>query len=140
MSNPIPLGCPSPADLQASPGLRPEVTQAEAENVGNSQEAPAEPGAASPPLANIGRRKTADDLFELIPSESPIQQAKLFEAARASGINEKYARKFLSVLIADRRILVRKIPRSKAKCALGFMRAPAQVESRYTAEELSPTS
>ncbi len=71
---------------------------------------------------NVGKGKTPADLFELIPSDLPIQQAKLFEAARAAGINQKYARQFLSVLIADRRISVQKIPRSKAKSALGYVR------------------
>jgi hypothetical protein len=37
-------------------------------------------------------------LLELIPSESPIQQADLFARARAAGINEKYARQFLGIL------------------------------------------
>jgi hypothetical protein len=132
MNNPVPLGCPNPADLQARTGLA-----VAAKNVGNERDLPSE---MDQQRRNVGKRKTPIHLLGLIPSESPIQQAKLFEAARLAGINEKYARQFLSVLIADRRILVRKIPRSKAKCALGFMRAPAQVESRYTAEELSPTS
>jgi len=47
----------------------------------------------------------------------------LFEAARVAGINERYARRFLSVLIAEKRILVQKIPREKAKSALAYMRA-----------------
>jgi hypothetical protein len=64
----------------------------------------------------------------LIPSASPIQiqQVNLFGAARQSGINQKYARQFLSVLIAEKRILVQKIPREKAKSALGYMRGPSQ--------------
>jgi hypothetical protein len=43
-------------------------------------------------------------------------------------------------LIADRRILVRKIPREKAKSALGYLRtsSPARAESQDAAEELSP--
>jgi hypothetical protein len=124
MSNyPIPLGCPSPADLQARARPRTEVAQAEAENVGNRRSPQGEQPKMTRQLTNVGKRKTPSDLLELIPDDSPIQQAKLFEAARADSINQKYARKFLSVLIADRRILVQKIPRSKAKSALGYLRA-----------------
>jgi hypothetical protein len=123
-NNPIPLRCPNPAD----PGARPAwpdamQTQAEPENVGNVQGATIEPGAAAPQLKNAGKRKTPADLLEAIPSGAPIQQAKLFEAARAAGINQKYARQFLGVLIAEKRIQVRKIPREKAKSALGYLRA-----------------
>jgi hypothetical protein len=84
----------------------------------------------------VGKRKTSADLLELIPSTSPIPQAELFEAARAAGINQKYARQFLSGLIAEKRIVVQKIPQEKKKSALGFIRAPAQPESRDAAEEL----
>jgi hypothetical protein len=75
-------------------------------------------------LKNVGKGKTPADLLELIPSELPIDQAVLFEAARAAGINQKNARQFLSVLIAQKRVLVRKIPREKAKSALGYVRTP----------------
>jgi hypothetical protein len=135
MSNsPIPLRCPNPADLGAQPAW-PDAVQvhveatpqsvaaADSENVGNSQEAPIKPGEVTPLPTNIGKRKTPIHLLELIPSKAPIRQANLFEAARSAGINEKYARQFLSVLIADKRIQVRKIPREKAKSALGYLRA-----------------
>jgi hypothetical protein len=122
-NNPIPLRCPNPADLLARPAWSYDVqAQFETENVGNSQEAPAISSAAIA-RANVGKRKTPDDLLELIPSAAPIAQAKLFEAARLAGINEKYARQFLSSLIADKRVLVQKIPRQKAKSALGYIRA-----------------
>jgi hypothetical protein len=98
--------------------------QAETENEGNSQDAPVEPAEVTQQPGNVGKRKSPTDLLELITSESPIEQAKLFEAARAAGINQKYARQFLRVLVADRRILVRKIPREKAKSALGYVRTP----------------
>jgi hypothetical protein len=75
-----------------------------------------------PSAENVGKRKTSADLLELIPSTSPIPQVQLFEAARAAGINEKYARQFLGALIAERHILVQKIPREKAKSALGYVR------------------
>jgi hypothetical protein len=55
---------------------------------------------------------------------------------RQAGINQKYARQFLSGLIAEKRIVVQKIPQEKKKSALGFIRAPAQPESRDAAEEL----
>ena len=72
---------------------------------------------------NVGKqRKTPADLLELIPSESPIQQVNLFEAARAAGINEKYARQFLGSLIAEKRILVQKIPREKGEERARYMR------------------
>ena len=74
---------------------------------------------------NVGKGKTPADLFELIARTSPIQQTKVFEAARVAGINEKYTRRFLSVLIAEKRILVQEIPREKAKSALGYVRAPS---------------
>jgi hypothetical protein len=137
MSNyPTPLGCPSPADLQSRTEVGTEVAQVEAtcqlaaaagqENLGT----------------NVGKRKTPDDLLELIPNESPIQQSELFEAARLAGINQKYARQFLSVLIAEKRILIQKIPREKAKSALGYIRADlsgsqAHTTRRDATEELS---
>lgn len=139
MSNsPIPLGCPSPADLQARTGLETEVTQVEAENIGNSQEQPVEPAEIDQQPRNVGKGKTPADLFELIPSESPIQQAELFETARQAGINQKYARQFLSVLIAEKRIVVQKIPREKAKSSLGYVRidSAAHPASAEAAEEL----
>jgi hypothetical protein len=71
---------------------------------------------------NVGKRKKPADLLDLIPSESPIQQADLFYAKRSAGINQKYARQFLCVLIANKHILIRKIPREKAKSALGYVR------------------
>ena len=45
-----------------------------------------------------------------------------------AGINQKYARRFLSVLIAEKHILVQKILREKAKSALGYMRASSPVK------------
>jgi hypothetical protein len=87
-------------------------TQAEAENVGKPQ---------SDSLDSRSRKRPSD-LFDLIPGGSLIQQSQLFEAARAAGINQKYARQFLGVLIAEKRILIQKIPRSKAKSALGYVR------------------
>jgi hypothetical protein len=132
-NNPIPLRCPNPADLGVQPAWpedmqaqveanQQSVVAADSENVGTIQKAPAIASAAiERPI--VGNRKTPADLLELIPSAAPIQQANLFEAARAAGINQKYARQFLSVLIADKRIQVRKIPREKAKSALGFIRA-----------------
>jgi hypothetical protein len=133
MSNhPIPLGCPNPADRRTQPDAI--QAQAEAENIGTMMPAISSAAIARP---IVGKRKTPADLLELIPSAAPIRQAKLFEAARLAGINEKYARKFLSVLIADRRIVVRKIPREKAKSALGFIQAPGQTESQDAGEELS---
>jgi hypothetical protein len=113
-NNPIPLGCPNPADWR---------DRAEVENLGNRQNSQDEPPEIAQQPGNVGKRKTPADLLELIPGESPIQQAKLFEAARADSINQKYARQFLGVLITDRRILVRKIPREKAKSSLGYLRA-----------------
>jgi hypothetical protein len=122
-NNPIPLGCPNPADRRAEP-VWSDATQpqAEAENSGNNREAPTEPGAATPQPTNVGKRKTPADLLELIPGESPIEQANLFEAARAAGINQKYARQFLGVLIVEKRVLVQKMPRDRAKSALGYVR------------------
>ena len=118
--HPIPLGCPNPADERTQPDAM--QAQAEAENVGKRQESSVEPGAATPQPTNVGKRKTPADLLELIPSGAPIEQAKLFEAARAAGINQKYARQFLGVLITEKRILIQKIPRSKAKSALCYVR------------------
>lgn len=148
MSNrPIPLGCPSPADLGAESAWTDDC-QVEAENIGNRQSPPDEPPDITQQPKNVGKpqsdslgsraRKTKADLLELIPSESPIQRAKLFEAARAAGINEKYARRFLSTLMADKRIVVQKIPREKAKSALGYVRAasPGHPASPDVAQEL----
>jgi hypothetical protein len=64
---------------------------------------------------------------------------------RAAGINQKYARQFLSKLITDRRVLVQKITREKAKSALGYMRAdltgsPTHTTRRDATEELSQRS
>ena len=132
ISKPIPLGCPNPADLRAQPAWT-DATKVEAENVGNTQNLPAEPAEVIQQPRNVGKRKTPADLLELIPSASPIQQAQLFEAARVAGINEKYARQFLKALIADKRILVQKIPREKAKSALGYIRATAWPESQDAA-------
>jgi hypothetical protein len=135
--SPIPLGYPNPADQRTQPDAI--QAQAEADNVGKRQEAPAKPGAVTPPLANVGKRKTPADLLELIPGESPIQQASLFEAARAAGINQKYARQFLGVLIVEKRVLVQKMPRDRAKSALGYVRTPPTPQPRPqdAAEELS---
>jgi hypothetical protein len=116
-------GFPSSADLRGESAGR-DAIRVETENVGNDL-----PSEIDQQPRNVGRRKTPADLLELIPSESPIQQAKLFEAARAAGINEKYARRFLSTLMADKRILVQKIPRSKAKNALGYVRAASAAAS-----------
>jgi len=153
-NNPIPLGYPNPADLRAQPAWADDC-QVEAENVGNRQSPPDEPPEITQQPKNVGKpqsdslgsraRKTKADLLKLIPSESPIQQAKLFEAACAAGINEKYARRFLSTLMADKRISVQKIPRDKAKSALGYVRAsridsPAQPTSQSAAEDLSRRS
>jgi len=99
-----------------------------AENVGNRQSPQDGPPETAQQIRNVGKRKTPADLLELIPSESPIPQAKLFEPARAAGINEKYARQFLSVLITEKGILVQKIPREKAKSALGYVRASSPVK------------
>jgi hypothetical protein len=132
-------GCPNPADLRTQPAWT-DATKVEAENVGNTQNLPAEPAEVIQQPRNVGKGKTPADLFELIPSESPIQQAELFETARQAGINQKYARQLLSVLIAEKRIVVQKIPREKTKSALGFIRAPAQPESQGAAEELSRVS
>jgi len=76
------------------------------------------------------KRKTAGDLLALIPAGEPILQADLFEAARAAGINEKYARRFLKTLIAEKQVTVRKIPRLKAKSALGYVREPSASRTR----------
>ena len=99
------------------------TTESSAKNVGNTQNLPAEPAEVIQQLKNVGKRKTPADLLELIPSASPIRQTELFEAARQSGINQKYARQFLNSLIADKGVLVQKIPREKAKSALGYVRA-----------------
>ena len=128
ISKPIPLGCPNPADLSWTDATQIEaapksVAELDLKNVGNTQNLPAEPAEITQRLRNVGKRKTPADLLELIPSESAIPQAKLFEAARAAGINEKCARQFLSVLITEKGILVQKIPREKAKSALGYVRA-----------------
>jgi hypothetical protein len=117
----------------------------EAENTGNSQSRQDEQPEMTPQLKNVGKGETPADLLELIPSGAPIEQAKLFEAARAAGINQKYARQFLSVLIAEKRVLVRKIPREKAKSALGYIRADLSGSQAHTArrcatEELSRRS
>ena len=117
-----------------------------AENIGNIQELPDEPPEITRQPRNVGKqRKTPANLLELIPSESPIQQAELFEAARQAGINEKYARQFLGSLIAEKRVLVQKIPRAKAKSALGFVRAslidsPARPKSQNAAQQVSVRS
>jgi hypothetical protein len=54
-NNPIPLGCPNPADLRAQ-AARADATQVEAENVGNSQELPGEPPEITQQLRNVNRR------------------------------------------------------------------------------------
>jgi|SRR3984893_9459837 hypothetical protein len=136
ISKPVPLRCPNPADLGAQPAWT-DACQVEAENVGNRQGPQDELPEITQQPGNVGKRKTPADLLEVIPGESPIQQAQLFEAARVAGINEKYARQFLGSLIAEKRIVVQKIPREKTKSALGFIRAPAQPESQDAAEELS---
>ena len=77
------------------------------------------------PTTTIGtKRKTVGDLVALIPAGEPILQADLFKAACAARINEKYARRFLKTLIAEKQVTVRKIPRLKAKSALGYIKEP----------------
>ena len=72
--------------------------------------------------ANSAKKKTAPDLLQLIASDRPIAQHDLFRHARANGINEKYARRFLHELIASKSVSVCKIPRQKTKSALGYCR------------------
>jgi hypothetical protein len=45
----------------------------------------------------------------------------LWEVARAAQINEKYARRFLHVLIAEKLISVVTFPREGTKSALGYV-------------------
>jgi hypothetical protein len=71
------------------------------------------------------KRKTPGDLLALISAGEPILQADLFKAASDRGINEKYCRRFLKTLIAENGVTVHKIPRLKAKSALGYVREPS---------------
>jgi len=55
-----------------------------------------------------------------------------------AGINQKYARQFLNALIADKRILVQKIPREERRRALSGTcerASPGHQASRQAAEE-----
>jgi len=67
-------------------------------------------------------KKTAADLLALIPTDRPILQTDLFEAARAAHINNNYARAFLSELLQLKQIITHKIPRQGAKSALAYCR------------------
>ncbi|HXM49127.1 MAG TPA: hypothetical protein VN956_14890 [Pyrinomonadaceae bacterium] len=44
------------------------------------------------------------------------------KSRRLAGINQQYARRFLSGLIAEKRILVQKIPREKGEERARYMR------------------
>jgi hypothetical protein len=134
------------------PGLPIPLTECVGDDSGSSQIAPENVGKSKDPLqettdcsANSGaeidgkvgdralntfplvtKRKTPGNLLALIPSGEPNLQSDLFNAARAAGINEKYARRFLKTLIAEKQVTVRKIPRLKAKSALGYVREPSE--------------
>jgi hypothetical protein len=74
-----------------------------------------------PPAASV-TKKTAADLLVLIPTDRPILQADLFEAARVAHINNNYARAFLSELLELKQIITHKIPRQGIKSALAYCR------------------
>jgi hypothetical protein len=104
------------AGLSEKAGNGSDSSHSERENVGKDD--------ADNVSAAIPKRKTPNDLLALIPDSEPILQADLFKTARAAGINEKYARRFVRILISEKQVAVRKILRSKAKSALGYLREP----------------
>jgi hypothetical protein len=65
----LPLRCPNPADLDAVPAYRDENVGTP-ENVGNDQRPEGEPGETFERVRNIGKGKTADDLFALVPLQA----------------------------------------------------------------------
>ena len=69
-------------------------------------------------------KKSADDLLALVPVDLPILQADLVTSARRAGINEKVYRNLVTELLAQKRVFIRKIPREKAKSAIGYNRLP----------------
>jgi hypothetical protein len=70
--------------------------------------------------------KTAEDLLVLVPADGHILQADLATSAQRAGINEKLYRNLVTELLAQKRIFIHKIPREKAKSAIGYSRLPAE--------------
>ena len=69
-------------------------------------------------------KKSDDDLLALVPVDLPILQADLVTSARRAGINEKVYRNLVTELLAQKRVFIHKIPREKAKSAIGYSRLP----------------
>ena len=129
------------------PGLPIPLTECVGDDSGSSQIAPENVGKSKDPFQQTTdcsanscaemkieadnifptgtKRKTPGDLLALISAGEPILQADLFKAASDRGINEKYCRRFLKTLIAENGVTVHKIPRLKAKSALGYVREPS---------------
>ncbi|MBI4026168.1 MAG: AAA family ATPase [Verrucomicrobia bacterium] len=72
------------------------------------------------------RGKTAqpgvEDVFSLIPLKGDISQAKLFNAATATGISEKKCRLFLKELVEDKRVHEWRNPRPGTNAAKSYSR------------------
>ena len=73
-----------------------------------------------------------DGVFlKLVSAEDdPILQADLFQAAHCAQINEKYARRFLHVLISQKLVRVEKIRRESANRLSGTFKASKRREKR----------
>jgi hypothetical protein len=73
-------------------------------------------------------RKSADDLFVLIPADEPILQADLSMSARCAGINEKVQRVLIAALIDSHKVFIWKVRREKSKSAVGYSRRPQPID------------
>jgi hypothetical protein len=64
------------------------------------------------------------DLLKLIPVLDPISQDAVIQAASDKGFGEKKTRRFLEILVEDKKIYRHKLPRDGAKSAIGYSQTP----------------
>jgi hypothetical protein len=74
--------------------------------------------------AQKAAKKEPGDLLELIPQLDPISQERLFEDAKGRGIGRDRARAFVNILIDEKKIFVRKLPRPPKKAGVGYAQRP----------------